>query len=117
VRGITKWGNENNQYFDTQTGLLVGYGFHQWNASGTGRESTLTRQVFDDYRDFDGLLIPMQISTFGGGRFLGREQDTSVQFDDIDYGLAPTGIEPVYRGPGRSRRIPESPFLYGFSHF
>jgi integrase len=31
--------------------------------------------------------------------------------------VAPTGIEPVYRGPGRSRRIPESPFLYGFSHF
>ena len=31
--------------------------------------------------------------------------------------VAPTGIEPVYRGPGRSRRIPESPFLYGFSRF
>jgi hypothetical protein len=31
--------------------------------------------------------------------------------------VAPTGIEPVYRGPGRSRRIPESPFLYGFLHF
>jgi hypothetical protein len=87
VRGITKWGNENNHYFDMQTGLLVGYGFHQWNASGTGREPTLTRQVFDDYRDFDGLLIPMRISTFDGGRFLGQEQDTSVQFDDVDYGV------------------------------
>jgi hypothetical protein len=84
VRGITKWGNENNQYFDTQTGLLVGYGFHQWNAAGTGRESTVTRQVFDDYRNFDGLLIPMRISTFDGGRFLAREQDTAVQFDDVD---------------------------------
>jgi integrase len=31
--------------------------------------------------------------------------------------VAPTGIEPVIRGPGRSRRIPESPFLYGFSRF
>jgi Phage integrase family len=31
--------------------------------------------------------------------------------------VAPTGIEPVIRGPGRSRRIPENPFLYGFSRF
>jgi hypothetical protein len=31
--------------------------------------------------------------------------------------VAPTGIEPVIRGPGRSRRIPDSPFLYGFSRF
>ncbi len=31
--------------------------------------------------------------------------------------VAPTGIEPVYRGPGRSRRIPESPFPYGSSRF
>jgi integrase len=31
--------------------------------------------------------------------------------------VAPTGIEPVIRGPGRSRRIPESPFQYGFSRF
>jgi hypothetical protein len=31
--------------------------------------------------------------------------------------IAPTGIEPVYRGPGRSRRIPESPFPYGSSRF
>src|ERR1700729_3216900 len=31
--------------------------------------------------------------------------------------IAPTGIEPVYRGPGRSRRIPQSPFLYGFLRF
>jgi hypothetical protein len=31
--------------------------------------------------------------------------------------VAPTGVEPVYRGPGRSRRIPDSPFLYGFSRF
>jgi uncharacterized membrane protein len=31
--------------------------------------------------------------------------------------VAPTGIEPVIRGPGRSRRIPDSPFLYGYSRF
>ncbi len=30
--------------------------------------------------------------------------------------VAPTGIEPANRGPGRSRRIPESLFLHGFSH-
>ena len=31
--------------------------------------------------------------------------------------VAPTGIEPVLCGPGRSRRIPESPFPYGSSRF
>jgi integrase len=31
--------------------------------------------------------------------------------------VAPTGIEPVIRGPGHSRRLPETPFLYGFSRF
>jgi len=84
VRGITKWGNENNQYFDTRTGLLVGFAFHQWNASGTGRETTLTRQVFDDYRDFDGLLISMRNSTYDGGKLLVREQDTLVLFHAVD---------------------------------
>ncbi len=31
--------------------------------------------------------------------------------------VAATGIEPANRGPGRSRLIPESPLLYGFSRF
>jgi hypothetical protein len=31
--------------------------------------------------------------------------------------VAPTAIEPANRGPGRSRRIPDSPFLYGLSRF
>jgi Phage integrase family len=31
--------------------------------------------------------------------------------------VAPTGIEPVYRGPGHSRRLPDNLFLYGFSRF
>ena len=31
--------------------------------------------------------------------------------------VAPTGIEPANRGPGQSRRTPDSPFLYGFLRF
>ena len=43
---------------------------------------------------------------------------TSKKFNEIRPALvAPTGIEPVIRGPGRSRRIPDSPFLYGYSRF
>jgi hypothetical protein len=30
--------------------------------------------------------------------------------------LAPTGFEPLYRGPGRSRWLPRSPALQGVSH-
>lgn len=83
VRGVTNWGNENNQYFDASTGLLVGYAFHQWNATNTGRETTLTRQVFDDYRDFDGLVVPMRITTTDGGRLQAIEQDTELDFTPI----------------------------------
>ncbi len=31
--------------------------------------------------------------------------------------VAPTGIEPANRSPGRSRLVPDGPFLYGFSCF
>jgi hypothetical protein len=95
VRGITKWGNENNHYFDTRSGLLAGYGFHQWNASNTGREGTLTRQILSDYRNFGGLLIPLRIDTVDGGRFIVREQDTSIRFNDVDnriFALPPSVI-------------------------
>jgi hypothetical protein len=84
VRGTTRWGNENNQYFDRSTGLLVGYAFHQWNATNTGREATLTRQVFDKYRDFHGLLVPMRNTVTDGGRLLVVEQDSSLDFAPID---------------------------------
>ena len=84
VRGTTKWGNENNQYFDTRTGRLVGYGFHQWNASGTAREKELTRQIFNDYRTFNGLLIPMRVRAFRGDKLINLYQQTSVRFDDVD---------------------------------
>jgi hypothetical protein len=87
VRGTTKWGNENNQYFDVRTGLLVGYGFHQWNASGTAREPELTRQVFDDYRNVHGLQIPMRVRTFRAEKLVNLFQQTSVTFDDVDNGV------------------------------
>ena len=84
LSGITVWGNKNEHYFDARTGLLVGYAFHQWNASGTGREPAVTRQVLDDYRNFAGLLIPMRFTTYEGSRRINQLQNLSIQFDNVD---------------------------------
>ena len=35
----------------------------------------------------------------------------------LDVVVVPTGIEPANRGPGGSRQMPDSPFLYGLSRF
>jgi hypothetical protein len=105
VRGATKWGNENNQFFDTTTGLLAGYAFQQWNPTNTGRERTLTRQFIDAYRNVGGLLIPMRATTYHNGRFIVREQDTSVGLNSVDarvFALPPSVVAAL--GPPRSRR-------------
>jgi hypothetical protein len=47
----------------------------------------------------------------------GRGSESKNQIKTRVLLVAPTGIEPVYRGPGSSRRIPESPFQCGFRVF
>jgi len=52
LHGTTRWGKDNNQFYDVQTGLLVGYRFQSDDQS-----STPTIVVFDDYKSFGGPLV------------------------------------------------------------
>jgi hypothetical protein len=52
LHGTTNWGKDNNQYYDVDTGLLVGYRFESDDAS-----KTIRIQLFEDYKTFGGPLI------------------------------------------------------------
>lgn len=82
LRGITLWGNVNNHYYSVASGLLVGYRFHQW--MGSAPEKAESVQLFDRYRNFNGLMIATRERDYRDGVFLGVGEVTSVQFDDVD---------------------------------
>jgi hypothetical protein len=82
LRGMTLWGNENNQYYSVVSGLLVGYRFHQWMGNGPEKEESV--QIFDQYRDFSRLMISTRERDYRDGVFLGVGRVTSVQFDNVD---------------------------------
>ena len=52
LHGITNWGKDNNQFYDTDTGFLVGYRFESDDAS-----KSITIALFQDYTNFGGPLI------------------------------------------------------------
>jgi outer membrane lipoprotein-sorting protein len=52
LHGTTNWGKDNNQFYDTATGLLVGYRFESDDAS-----KTITIALFKDYKSFGGPLM------------------------------------------------------------
>jgi hypothetical protein len=52
LHGTTNWGKDNNQFYDIDTGLLVGYRFESDDAS-----KTITIALFQDYKNFGGPLI------------------------------------------------------------
>ena len=50
LRGTNKWGIVNEHFYDTTSGLLVGYKFNSSWRGGPGDEF----EVFSDYKDFGG---------------------------------------------------------------
>jgi hypothetical protein len=52
LHGTTKWGKDNNQFYDVETGLLAGYRFESDDSS-----KTLTFILLEDYKNFGGPLI------------------------------------------------------------
>lgn len=63
VRMVTEDGVEVRNCFDTESGLLIGALVEQTSATGT----TTAELLFEDYRDVDGILMPMRtrVSTMG----------------------------------------------------
>jgi len=62
LHGTTNWGKDNNQFYDVENGLLVGYRFED-DAS-----KTITIALFDDYKSFGGRLIATNNTSRTGDR-------------------------------------------------
>lgn len=52
LHGTTHWGKDNNQFYDVNSGLLVGYRFQVDTAS-----KDIAIALFDDYKRFGDLLV------------------------------------------------------------
>jgi hypothetical protein len=78
LKGTNKWGKVNDHFYDTTTGFLVGYRFNSSWRGGSGDES----EVFSDYKDFGGWLMPTRAAhkSSDGTQV---ETITSVSFDDV----------------------------------
>lgn len=78
VKGVNNWGKENEQFYDKETGLLVGYAFNTAWRGGRGA-ATL---VFEDYRDFGGVRMPTKNTTRDGDD-VSVFTIASVTWDDV----------------------------------
>jgi len=78
LKGRTRWGKINEHFYDTTTGLLAGYRFNSAWRGGPGDES----EVFSDYKDFGGWMIPARIEHKEPARTL-TEVVSSVTFEDV----------------------------------
>jgi len=79
LRGTNNWGKLNEQFYDKESGLLVGYRFDTRWRGGTGTAI----MVFSDYKDFSGWLMPTR-TLYKEAKLEVFETVTSVSFDDVD---------------------------------
>jgi hypothetical protein len=63
LHGTTNWGKDNNQFYDVQTGLLVGYRFQADDAS-----KAVIVALFEDYKNFGGPLVATKNTSRKGDR-------------------------------------------------
>jgi outer membrane lipoprotein-sorting protein len=63
LHGTTRWGKDNNQFYDVQSGLLAGYRFQSDDKS-----SAVTKLLFQEYKSFGLTLVPTRMTLRGGDR-------------------------------------------------
>lgn len=78
LKGINNWGRFNEQYYDEENGLLVGYAFNTAWRGGNGAATA----VFEDYRDFGGVRMATK-TTSRDGDSLSYYVITSVTWDGV----------------------------------
>ncbi len=78
LRGVNNWGRTNEQFYDKENGLLLGYAF---NTAWRGGKGDAT-ETFEDYQDFGGVLMPVK-DTSRDGDDLSIFTITSVTYDDV----------------------------------
>jgi hypothetical protein len=76
---VNNWGRLNEQFYDKENGLLLGYAFNTAWRGGRG-DATVT---FEDYTNFGGVLMPAK-NTSRDGDALSIFLITSVTYDDVD---------------------------------
>ncbi len=79
LKGVNNWGQVNEHFYDTQTGLLAGYRFNTAWRGGKG-DATVT---FEDYKYFGGVLMPTKTISREGDN-LTISLITSVTYEDVD---------------------------------
>jgi hypothetical protein len=79
LKGVNNWNKVNEQFYDRQSGLLIGYAFNTAWRGGNGA----ARATFDDYREFEGVLMAAKTITRDGNS-LSIFSITSVSYDDVD---------------------------------
>jgi hypothetical protein len=78
LKGTNKWGIVNEQFYDANTGLLVGYKFNSAWRGGAGDKI----EVFSDYKEFGGRLMPTR-DAHNSAEGVQVQTTTSVTFDDV----------------------------------
>jgi len=78
LKGINNWGKVNEQFYDKENGLLVGYAF---NTAWRGGDGDAT-ETFEEYKDFGGVRIPT-VNTHREGGEVSIFRITSVTYDDV----------------------------------
>jgi hypothetical protein len=74
LHGTTTWGKDNNQFYDVDTGLLVGYRFEADDAS-----KTVTIALFQNYKNFGGPLTATKNVERAGDR------STTFTYESVSY--------------------------------
>jgi hypothetical protein len=74
LHGTTNWGKDNNQFYDIDTGLLVGYRFESDDAS-----KTIAIALFQDYKNFGGPLMATKNVERAG------DQSTTFTYKSVSY--------------------------------
>jgi len=79
LKGTNNWGQPNEQFYDRESGLLIGYAFDTKWRGGDGPAT----EYFEDYKSFEGVLMPVKTTHTEGGRSAIITM-TSATFDDVD---------------------------------
>lgn len=79
LKGVNNWGKVNEQFYDRQSGLLIGYAFNTAWRGGNGAATA----TFEDYRDFGGVLMAAKTITRDGNS-LSVFSITLISYDDVD---------------------------------
>ena len=79
LEGVNNWGRVNEQFYDTASGLLLGYAFNTAWRGGHG-DATAT---FEDYTNYGGVLMAATTTSRDGDE-VSVDKITSVTYDDVD---------------------------------